>query len=246
MLTASGWVVQDFKKIALGIARGVAVREYPMATGHGKADYLLFVDGGALGVVEAKKAGTALVGVEWQSNKYGTGVPNKLEVRCTPLPFLYESTAIETRFTNRLDPEPASRPVFSFHRPETLAGWLDDWEQDPESATLRQRLIHRLAPLPANTPWLWGAQQRAIRNLETSLQLFKPRALIQMATGSGKTYTAANIAYRVIKEAGAQRILFLVDRSNLGTHLWQACRRSGREARCLANRPESRTGHDRP
>ena len=217
MLTASGWVVQDFKKIALGVARGVAVREYPMAKGHGTADYLLFVDGGAVGVVEAKKKGTPLIGVEWQSNKYGTGVPDKLEVRCSPLPFLYESTGIETRFTSRLDPEPASRSVFSFHRPETMAGWLDDWDQDPHAASLRQRLVHQLDPLPANTPWLWDAQQQAIRNLEMSMQLFKPRALIQMATGSGKTYTAANIAYRLIKEAGAQRILFLVDRSNLGT-----------------------------
>jgi type I restriction enzyme R subunit len=217
MLTASDWVVQDFKKIALGVARGVAVREYPMATGHGKADYLLFVDGGAVGVVEAKKVGTPLIGVEWQSNKYGTGVPEKLEVRRRPLPFLYESTGVETRFTCGLDPEPASRRVFSFHRPETLARWLDDSTVDPQSATLRQRLVHTLTPLPGETPWLWDAQQRAIHNVETSLQLFKPRALIQMATGSGKTYTAANIAYRLIKEAGAERILFLVDRSNLGT-----------------------------
>jgi type I restriction enzyme R subunit len=217
MLTASGWVVQDFKMIALGVARGVAVREYPMAAGHGTADYLLFVDGGAVGVVEAKKAGTTLIGVEWQSNKYGTGIPDKLEVRCSPLPFLYESTGVETRFTCRLDPEPASRPMFSFHRPETLAGWLDEWTENPHSATLRQRLINKLAPLPAETPWLWDAQQRAIRNLESSMQLFKPRALIQMATGSGKTYTAANVAYRLIKDAGAKRILFLVDRSNLGT-----------------------------
>src|SRR5664280_2732265 len=217
MLTASGWVVQYFKKIALGVARGVAVREYQMATGHGTADYLLFVDGGAVGVVEAKKAGTTLVGVEWQSNKYSTGVPNKLSVRRSPLPFLYESTGVETRFTCGLDPEPASRRVFSFHRPETLVEWLDDWSADPQSATLRQRLVHQLPPLPAETPWLWDAQQRAIRNLEMSMQLFKPRALIQMATGSGKTYTAANVAYRLIKDAGAQRILFLVDRSNLGT-----------------------------
>src|SRR5664280_737349 len=134
MLTASGWVVQDFKKIALGVARGVAVREYPMSTVHGSADYLLFVDGGAVGVVEAKKVGTTLVGVEWQSNKYGTGVPDRLQVRRRPLPFLYESTGVETRFTCGLDPEPASRRVFSFHRPETLAGWLDNWGADPRLA----------------------------------------------------------------------------------------------------------------
>ena len=106
--------------------------------------------------------------------------------------------------------------MFSFHRPETLAEWLDDWTTDPHSATLRQRLVNKLAPLPGETPWLWDAQQRAIRNLETSMQLFKPRALIQMATDAGKTYTPANVPYRLIKVAGAQRVLFLVDRVEPG------------------------------
>lgn len=217
MLMASGWVVQDFKQIALGVAPGVAVREYPMAKGHGTADYLLFVDGGPVGVVEAKKEGTPLVEVEWQSKRYSEGVPEKHDARRRPLPFIYESTGIESRFTCGLDPEPASRAVFTFHRPETIRGWLDKWSVDPTSVTLRQRMLNHLPPLPAETPWLWDAQQRAVRNLEMSFQLFKPRALIQMATGSGKTFTAANIAYRLIKDAGAQRILFLVDRKNLGT-----------------------------
>ena len=63
---------------------------------------------------------------------------------------------------------------------------------------------------------LWGKQGEAIRNLEVSLAADRPRALIQMATGSGKTFTAANVSYRLIRHADAKRILFLVDRSNLG------------------------------
>jgi type I restriction enzyme R subunit len=67
MLVAAGWVVQDYKQIALGAAQGVAVREFPMASGHGRADYLLFIDRSAAGVIEAKKAGSTLTGVEWQA-----------------------------------------------------------------------------------------------------------------------------------------------------------------------------------
>lgn len=119
MFTASGRRVQDFKQIALGAALGVAVREYPMAKGHGTADYLLFIDRSPVGVVEAKKQGTSLVEVEWQSKKYSEGVPEKHDARLGPLPFIYESTGIEARFTCGLDPEPASRAVFTFHRPET-------------------------------------------------------------------------------------------------------------------------------
>lgn len=217
MLEVAGWAVQDYKAMNLGASHGVAVREFPMAQGHGFADYLLFVNRRPVGVVEAKKPGTTLTGVEYQSKKYTEGLPDKLDAIARPLRFSYESTGRpETRFTNGLDPEPRSRRVFWFHRPETLGEMLGDWVDDPDSATLNQRLRNRLKPLPAETPHLWTAQRKAVGNLDDSLKMFKPRALIQMATGSGKTYTAANICYRLIKQAGAKRILFLVDRSNLG------------------------------
>ncbi len=67
-----------------------------------------------------------------------------------------------------------------------------------------------------NASGLWPVQERAIRNLEESLAAGRPRALVQMATGSGKTFMACNQVYRLIKHAGARRVLFLVDRSNLG------------------------------
>ena len=130
-----------------------------------------------------------------------------------PLPFIYESTGAETRFTNGYDPEARSRRVFTFHRPETLAEWLRQIAENPDLPTFRARLK---AMPPLDERGLWGKQAEAIRNLEQSLAEDRPRSLIQMATGSGKTFTAANVCYRLIKHADAKRILFLVDRSNLG------------------------------
>jgi type I restriction enzyme, R subunit len=205
MLTASGWAVQTKDKINLSVSRGVAVSELSFATG--EPDYTLFVDGKALGTVEAKPAGHSLVGVEEQSAKYVTGVPASLPAWHNPLPFCYESTGSETRFTNRLDPDPRSRNVFTFHRPETLLAWVQQEKQ------LAQRL--REFP-PRARAKLWPAQFQAITNLEESFATGRRRALIQMATGSGKTSTAVNFIYRLVKYGGAKRVLFLVDRGNLG------------------------------
>jgi len=204
LLTAAGWLVQDRDQLNLRAARGVAVREFPLQTG--VADYLLFVDRKALGAIEAKRVGTTLSGVEPQSGKYSVGVTGRLQSWRDPLPFLYESTGVETLCTNGMDPSPRSRRVFGFHRPETLAEWAC------ESATLRSRL----QSMPAlQIDGLWGAQVEAIVNLERSFAEDRPRSLIQMATGSGKTFTAVSFVYRLIKFAKARRVLFLVDRSNL-------------------------------
>jgi len=133
MLAAAGWAVQDASRANLSAARGVAIREFVLRSPHGRADYLLFVDGAAAGVVEAKKEGQTLTGVAWQTARYVEGVPDDVPTAVEgALPFAYESTGpAETRFTNTLDPDAASRPVFSFHRPETLAGWLADVSKHP-------------------------------------------------------------------------------------------------------------------
>jgi type I restriction enzyme R subunit len=214
MLDAAGWAVQDARGVNLAAARGVAVREFILEPPHGRADYLLFVDREAVGVIEAKPEGATLTGVEWQSAKYLDGLPDWVTSALEgALPFAYQSTGVETRFTNTLDPEARSRQVFWFHRPETLAAWVRHVQENPLAPTLRHRLTH----LPElNAEGLWPAQATAIRNLERSLAENRPRALIQMATGAGKTYTAANVAYRAVKHAGARRVLFLVDRANLG------------------------------
>lgn len=124
LLTAAGWAVQDFKQADIHAARGVAIREFQLNAGFGEADYLLYVDGKAAGVIEAKKQGATLTGVEVQSGKYSQGLPQSLPAWRRPLAFIYESTGAETHFTNGLDPEPRARNVFAFHRPETLAEWL--------------------------------------------------------------------------------------------------------------------------
>jgi type I restriction enzyme R subunit len=212
-LVLAGWVVQSQDKLNLGAGLGVAVREFTLKKGHGRVDYMLFVDGQPAGVIEAKPEGTTLVEVERQSGRYVDGLSEWMKPPVYPLPFIYESTGAETRFTNGYDPEARSRRVFTFHRPETLTEWLRQIQANPDAPTFRARL--RDMPI-LNTEGLWGVQAVAIENLESSLREDHPRSLIQMATGSGKTFTAANICYRLIKHADAKRILFLVDRSNLG------------------------------
>ena len=228
MLEQAGWVVQDRKDMNLYAGTGVAVREFVLEAGHGTADYLLFVNRQAAGVVEAKPEGFTLSGVEIQSARYSAGLPDDLPAYARPLPFLYESTGAETRFTNLLDPEPRSRTMFWFHTPDTLGEWVrtesHSWDIGlPQAAggqapyTVPYSLRRRLREMPPlDSSGLWTVQATAVRNLEESLAAGRLRALVQMATGSGKTFMACNLVYRLIKYAGARRILFLVDRSNLG------------------------------
>ena len=205
MLVAAGWSVQNLDDYDFGASIGVAIREFSVR--RDAADYLLFLDGKAVGVVEAKPEGTTLGGVSVQTLKYTTGLPGFVRVWADPLPFCYESTGVETFFRDLRDPDSRSRRVFSFHRPETLRGWIE------EKSTLR----HRLREMPElKTEGLRVCQVEAINNLERSLADNRPRSLIQMATGSGKTYTMVTEAYRLIKYAKAKRILFLVDRKTLG------------------------------
>ena len=183
-------MVQSQDKLNLTRAAGVAVREFTLEKPHGRVDYLLFVNGQPAGVIEAKPEGTTLTEVEHQSGKYVEGLPAWMKPPVYPLPFIYESTGAETRFTNGYDPEARSRRVFTFHRPETLAEWSRQIVEDPDAPTFRARLQGHAA---ARRGGLWGKQGEAIRNLEDSLAEDRPRALIQMATGSGKTFTAANV-----------------------------------------------------
>nr|MBP8149744.1 DEAD/DEAH box helicase family protein [Limnohabitans sp.] len=239
LLQAAGWHVCNIDQVNLHAAQGVAIREFPLNPGHGFADYLLYVNGKACGVIEAKKEGTTLKGVEVQSERYAQGLPAALPAWRRPLPFLFESTGVETQFTNGLDPHPRSRRVFAFFRPEMLAQWLhtvapvspnliavgtQPTHEAPVGYLPTGTFLARMQQLPELiTQWgqgganyqLWPAQILAVHNLEDSLAANKPKALIQMATGSGKTFTAISFIYRLIKFGGARRVLFLVDRGNL-------------------------------
>jgi type I restriction enzyme R subunit len=205
-LEDAGYIVQDMKEFNPTASLGVAVREYP--THVGEADYVLFIDRKPVGVIEAKASdkGEKLITVSDQSKGYATS-GLKYFIENKPLRFTYETTDILTYFCDLEDDKARSRPVFSFHRPETLQQWLN------ESSTLRNRL--ELFPPFDNTNFR-DCQTRAIISLEKSFGENRPRALIQMATGAGKTFTAITGVYRLLKYAKAKRILFLVDTKNLG------------------------------
>lgn len=206
MLSDAGWVVQSKDKVNLSAGQGIAIREYQ--TDIGPADYVLFVDRKPVGVIEAKKdeEGQRITTVEDQSSGYAQA-KLKYKLNKEPLPFVYESTGIITRFTDYRDPKPRSREVFSFHQPDTLLEWYK------QSETLRRRLNS----LPVlDKEGLRPAQINAIENLEISFKHNRPKALIQMATGAGKTFTACTFVYRLLKFADAKRILFVVDTKNLG------------------------------
>jgi len=217
-LLAAGWDVQDRSRTNLFAGPGVAVREAIMASGHGRADYLLYVDKRAVGVIEAKPEGTPLSGVEWQSAMYAAGLPAEVRLKATTvggrLPFIFEASGSETHFTNGYDPDPRARRIFVFPRPETLARTVRDAEGDALRATWRGNVRY----LPELiTDGLRPAQAEAIKGIERSLveQRFS-RSLVQMATGAGKTFAAVTESYRLLKHGGFRRILFLVDRNNLG------------------------------
>jgi type I restriction enzyme, R subunit len=204
-LNECGWVIQDKKHINLNAALGVAVREYQ--TDVGPADYVLFVAGKPAGIIEAKREdeGVHITNYEIQSSDYAK---SKLKhLNNDPLPFVFESTGVLTHFADYRDPKPRSRSLFSFHRPETFHEWMKD------DASLRKRIFD-IPPLP--TMGLRDCQIKAITKLEDSFRRDQPRALVQMATGSGKTFTAITAAYRLLKHARANRVLFLVDTKNLG------------------------------
>ncbi len=218
-LVDSGWSVQDKKNLNLFAAQGVACREVVMKPGHGRTDYLLYVDQRAVGAIEAKPEGTTLSGVEWQSTMYAEGgLPPEVRLKALTkegrLPFIFESSGTETHFTNGYDPAPPrARRLFNFPKPETLARILRDAQADPAAPTWRAKVGH----IPAlDTTGLRPAQITAIHGVEDSLiAQHHDRSLVQMATGAGKTYTAVTSSYRLLKFGGFERILFLVDRNNL-------------------------------
>ncbi len=212
-LRASGWAVQAKDAVNFHECEGQAVREY--ITDSGPADYVLFVDGKPVGVIEAKKEtlGHKITAVEDQTADYAAAKLKYIQPTGVPLPFLYEATGVITRFTDQRDPKPRSREIFSFHRPETLRACL----AAPTPGQPARSLRARFHDLPALDPsGLRDCQIEAITNLEKSLKAAKPRALIQMATGAGKTFTAITSIYRLLKHARVRRVLFLVDTRNLG------------------------------
>jgi len=205
-LRRSGWVIQSVKELNLSVSLGVAVREFQTDTG--EVDYALFISGSPVGVIEAKREemGESLTSVEMQSRRYANStfklIKNDYSIR-----FAYETTDKLIRFTDYQDIKHRSRTVFSFHRPESLQALL------AQPDTIRNNM--KRFPLLDETGFR-TCQVNAIKNLELSFSENRPRALIQMATGAGKTFAAITAAYRLLKYGNMKRILFLVDTRNLG------------------------------
>ncbi|WP_424891162.1 DEAD/DEAH box helicase family protein [Streptomyces sp. XH2] len=227
MLTEAGWSVQDAGNNLNLYAQdrygnGVAVRETTIATG--RADYALYVDRKLVGVIEAKREGGDLTAAEKQADRYAdhpTDAQQRMIAWRTPLPFRYVSDGGETRFRSTLDADSRSRRIFSFHQPRTLSRWMRQADQDPQAPSYRSRLRLRMPELDERL--LRPAQIQAVRGVEESVAHSRgqqgtgqSRSLVQMATGAGKTYAAVTFSYRILKHAQAERVLFLVDRNNLG------------------------------
>lgn len=205
-LKMSGWQVQNVNQLNLLAGLGVAVREFPTSTG--PVDYVLFINGEPVGVIEAKKssAGENITVVEEQSSRYANSTFKWIN-RDHSIRFAYEATDKLVKFTDYKDIKYRSRKVFSFHRPEYLESLLQ------ASDTIRNNMKH--FP-PLDPVGFRDCQINAINNMDVSFADNRPRALVQMATGAGKTFTAITEAYRLLKYGKMNRILFLVDTKSLG------------------------------
>jgi hypothetical protein len=209
-LRQTGWLVQDYDLLDLGAGLGIAVRHYAPRY----YDYLLFVDGELAGMVQVRPVGEPLAGSEEAVSPAALRLPTRHGIRTSArsiVPCIYEATGYETRFTNYLEPEPRSRSVFTFHRPETLALWLKLAPPGvpPAQNDLFRSRLRRMPPL--SPEGLDPAQYEAIINLERSLAENRPRALIQMPSGRAKTYMAVAAIYRLLHYGGARHVLYLVD-----------------------------------
>lgn len=205
-LIQSGWVLQNVSQLNLSASTGVAVREFPTSTG--PVDYALFVDGEPIGVIEAKKsaAGENITAVETQSARYANSIFKWIN-RDHRIRFAYEATDKLIKFTDYDDQKYRSRKVYAFHRPETLENLM----------AAKDTIRNNMKSFPElDTTGFRECQINAIHKLDDSFAHNKPRALVQMATGAGKTFTAITAAYRLLKYGKMNRILFLVDTKSLG------------------------------
>ncbi len=215
-LRLAGWIIQDRAEMNLSAGLGIAVREVPM--GDGRVDYLLYLNQRIVGVIEAKPAGTTLAEVHLQAMRYASSLTPGQKLNAVVakgvLPFVYEASGTELYFSNHFDPEPTSRRIFNFQRPSTLEAIIR--AEDPVTGKGGWR--SQILQMPSTEGYdLRPASEKAIHNIEHWLQNDgRRRALVQMATGAGKTRMAVTEIYRLLKFGGFKRVLFLVDRNNLG------------------------------
>ena len=182
-----------------------AVQEYE--TENGPADYVLFVDGYAIAVVESKKLESGPQGVLVQAQRYSRGYRGgRFDFNGYHVPFIYSTNGKIFWFQDLRDVRSRSRQIASFHTPSALKELL---ERDVKKAEdwLRENAV--------DNPSLRQYQKDAIESVESMLLSRKRRMLVAMATGTGKTRVASSLIYRLMASGFAKRILFLVDRRAL-------------------------------
>ena len=205
MFEEAGWKVVDRDKYAPNMT-AVAIREGLMV-GNREADYLLFLNGKAVGVLEAKRIETDINSdiVQEQARLYTRSCPKWCQAWFPniPLPLAYVANSRDLMFYDTRKSDSEFEYCKKIHTPKEvkkLLGLEDDY-----------------VGLPTLSPkGLRACQYEAITQLEQSFRFGENRALMVLATGAGKTYTACLAAYRMLAFTPMKRILFLVDRNNLG------------------------------
>ncbi len=203
-LTDAGWKVVNRDEYEPNVT-AVAIRE-GLLKGNLEADYFLFINGKAVGVLEAKREEVDISsdGVSEQVMTYAKSVPNCYQAWLRPLPFLYKSNGKEVDFLDFRDPDLSQwETINRIHTPKEFVKMLGIDDPFAGLPTLSRRGLR-------------DCQYEAVSELERSLRSGQKRALIVLATGAGKTYTACLAAYRLLNYTPMRRILFLVDRNNLG------------------------------
>ncbi len=202
-LTEAGWKVINRDEFEAN-STAVAVRE-ALTIGNKEADYFLFINGKVVGVLEAKREeiDVAKYVVSDQVETYAKGVPSYYTAFQKPLPFLYKSNGKQFYFRDFREQDSVYEDIYAMHKPKRMAEMLG--------------MEDSFAGLPTlNRKGLRDCQYEAISELEKSFRSGQNRALMVLATGAGKTYTACLAAYRMLAFTPMRRVLFLVDRNNLG------------------------------
>jgi type I restriction enzyme R subunit len=201
-LKDAGWQVVDRSEYLPSVS-AVAVRE-GLLKGNLEADYLLFVNGKAIGVLEAKKEDTALTEiVAAQAENYARKLLNWYPCWQNPLPLVYLSNGKELLFRDIRDAQSEYQPMQRMHTPRETAKIADIHDEFAGLPYLSMRGLRK-------------CQFEAVTQLENSFACGAKRALMVLATGAGKTFTACMASYRLLSYTPTKRILFLVDRNNLG------------------------------
>ncbi len=201
-LQDAGWEVVDRKHYSPALS-AVAITE-GILKGKLEADYLLFIEGKAIGVIEAKRADIELSEiVAQQAENYAHKLLKWYQYWQKPLPFVYVSNGKEILFRDIRDEKSSYQPLLQMHTPKEVAKMAG--------------IKNEFAGLPYLSPkGLRKCQFEAVTELEKSFRRGEKRALMVLATGAGKTFTACMAAYRLLSYTLIRRVLFLVDRNNLG------------------------------